>query len=213
MTSLPIYWPGNLDFSTLGSDNAELPWQRVLIERCHTIEPLDTLSQDDAGTDPLVAIDRLAVIQPRGLSPADNVALDDWVRSGGKLLLMLDPVLSGEYALPLGDPARPVDTALIPPVVERWGMEISVVAHDEWDDGITSAQWGPRTVTIIHGGRISKANGDGAPCELYADNVIAHCQIGKGTVTLVADAAVVEHQEAGGGEDPTLTYLLDFAFR
>ena len=64
-----------------------MPWQRTALEAAYAIEPLDTLasvpgiSPDAPETDPLAGLQRLAVIQPRGLSPADNVALDDWVRA------------------------------------------------------------------------------------------------------------------------------------
>ena len=63
-----------------------------MIEARYTLQPLDTLSPvpalspDAPDTDPLAGLERLAVIQPRGLSPADNVALDQWVRGGGRLL-------------------------------------------------------------------------------------------------------------------------------
>ena len=53
MSSLPLYWPIDADFAALANGTAEAPWQRLAIERCHTLVPLDTLSPDAAGTDPL----------------------------------------------------------------------------------------------------------------------------------------------------------------
>ncbi len=144
MTSLPLYWPLDADFAQIASGNIPSPWGRTVIERRFVISPLDTLSpiapigEGDAEIDPLQRLSHIAVIQPRGLSPADNVALDDWVRKGGQLLLVLDPALTGQYDFALGDPRRPTDSALIPPIVARWGLEVS------FDEGQSDA---PRPVS------------------------------------------------------------------
>lgn len=132
MTSLPLYWPLGAGVAEIAVGTAGLPWQRSAIEARYALVPRDTLSPipglspNAPDTDPLAGLDRLAMIQPRGLSPADNVALDNWVRGGGRLLLVLDPALTGEYDLPLGDPRRPVDAALIPPVAARWGWRFGL---------------------------------------------------------------------------------------
>lgn len=89
MTSLPLYWRLGADVADIASGNALVPWQRQAMERRFDLVPLDTLSPipaltpDEPETDPLAELDYLAIIQPRGLSPADNVALDEWVRAGG----------------------------------------------------------------------------------------------------------------------------------
>ena len=113
MTSLPLYWPADAALADIAAGTAPPPWQRRAIEADYRLVPLDTLSPipalspDAPDTDPLAGLGLLAVIQPRGLSPADNVALDDWVRRGGRLLMALDPALTGDYEAPLGDPRRP----------------------------------------------------------------------------------------------------------
>lgn len=130
MSSLPLTWPLDADMEAILGGADPMTWQRLAIGHCYTPVPLDTLSPadgsapEDIAKGPLAQLDRLAIIQPRGLSPADNVALDAWVRAGGRLLLALDPALTGDYDLPLGDPRRPVDAALIPPVVARWGLAV-----------------------------------------------------------------------------------------
>jgi hypothetical protein len=42
--------------------------------------------------------------------------------------------------------------------------------------------------------------------------VVARCSIGEGIVTLVADAAVFEHQSLAGAQGETIENLLRFAF-
>jgi len=205
MSSLPLYWPVSADLGAVANGSAGVPWQREALERDFALEPLDTLapipaaSPDAPPTDPLKGLTRLAIIQPRGLSPADNVALDDWVRAGGHLLLVLDPMLSGEYDLPIGDPRRPVDTAVIPPVVARWGMKVSFAIHESEEGYHTSATMPgggvlprayPGTVDLVP----SPAAGE---CSLH-EGTVARCKVGKGKVTLIADAAIFEHPDLAG---------------
>jgi len=216
MTSLPLYWPIGAELADLTARDAPVPWQRTIIGLDHEIFPLDTLSPVTSAVpggpdhDPLAEFARLAVIQPRGLSPADNVALDEWVRAGGRLLLALDPALTGDYDLPLGDPRRPVDSALIPPVVERWGLAI------RFDEGqplaVIAAPFAGGKMPLALPGRITIADPAKADCVLAAQDAIARCRVGRGRVTLIADAAVFEHAELAGEKGEALAALLGAAF-
>lgn len=196
MTSLPLYWPLGADMQAIASGRVPSPWQRTVMERIFTLEPLDTLSPvpglspDAPETDPLAGLERLAIIQPRGLSAADNVALDDWVRRGGRLLLVLDPMLTGEYDLPLGDPRRPVDAALIPPVVARWGLAIRY--DDTQSAKPVDSAIGTRHLPLILAGEVTIADPAAADCALDAGGSAARCRVGEGEVTLIADAAFLE---------------------
>ncbi len=202
MTSLPLYWPLGADIGEIASGDAGSPWQRIAMEQAYALEPLDTLSPiaalspDAVEADPLAGLTRLAVIQPRGLSPSDNVALDDWVRAGGRLLLVLDPALTGEYDLPLGDPRRPVDAALIPPAVARWGLAVSF--DESQAAGVTTARLGEAALPLALSGRVGVTDPAAARCTLLADGAAARCRVGAGQVTLIADAAVFEHPELAG---------------
>ncbi|KPP90467.1 hypothetical protein [Erythrobacter sp. HL-111] len=218
-TGLPLHRPLDLGIEALARGEGEVPWQRRAIERGYRIVPLDTLAPvpgltgEDPASDPLAALTRLAVIQPRGLSPADNVALDDWVRAGGRLLLVLDPMLTGDYDLPLGDPRRPNAVALIPPVVERWGMK---VMFDETQAAAPRfAEFAGGTLPLALAGRVQQREGAGADCTFAADRALARCRVGEGSVTLLADATLFEHAglaaEAGQGGSAILA-LFDHAF-
>lgn len=216
MTSLPLYWPEGASLADIAVGSAVPPWQRRAIETRFVLVPLDTLSPvpalspDAPDTDPLAGLTRLAVIQPRGLAPADNVALDQWVRGGGRLLLVLDPMLTGEYEAPLGDPRRPVDSALVPPVVARWGMAVSFDAAQE--PAVTQAPLGEGTLPLALAGRIAITAPAAGQCRLLAEGAAARCDVGKGQVTLVADAALFEHPELAGAEGEALLALLGAAF-
>jgi hypothetical protein len=212
MTSLPLYWPLEAGVEDIAAGRAPLPWQRTALEAAYVLEPLDSLAAipgltaDAPATDPLAGLTRLAIIQPRGLSPADNVALDEWVRGGGRLLLVLDPALTGEYDLPLGDPRRPADSALIPPVVARWGL---AVRFDEAQDAkpADSAIAG-RFLPLVLAGEVAIDDPDAADCTLLAGGAAAQCTVGKGAITLIADAALFEHRELAGEGDIHLRRLV-----
>jgi hypothetical protein len=212
MTSLPLYWPLGAGVEEIASGRAPPPWQRTALEMAYVIEPLDSLapipglSANAPATDPLAGLMRLAVIQPRGLSPADNVALDKWVRGGGRLLLALDPALTGEYDLPLGDPRRPADSALIPPVAARWGL---AVRFDEAQgDAVTEQALGETSLPLVLAGEVAIIDPAAAACTLLAGGAAARCVVGKGEVTLIADAALFEHPELAGEGAATLRALV-----
>ncbi|EAQ29293.1 hypothetical protein NAP1_00935 [Erythrobacter sp. NAP1] len=215
MTSLPIYWPLEAEFADLASGNVEVPWQREVIEVRFEIVPLDTLSPipaldpDAPPIDPLEGLKNLAVIQPKGLSPADNVALDEWVKQGGKLLLVLDPLLTGHYHVPLGDPRRPADVALIPPVVARWGLSV------EFDE----EQAPLRSETFDEGSRLELAMAGAirvydaaADCEVTAGAAMVRCKVGEGRVTLLADAAAFEGERTQDGQSASIHGLARYAW-
>lgn len=220
MTSLPLYWDIETGIEQFAQGNGEPTWQRTAISQCYSIVPLDTLSPiaglspEEPETDPLSNLELLAVVQPRGLAPSDNVALDKWVRDGGRLLLVLDPMLTGDYHLPIGDPRRPTDTALIPPVVERWGLTISY--DDEQEPALREAQLSDGHVWLSLHGTIALNNPSQGECALFVNRSIARCAVGEGSVTLIADAASFEHAldevENTKATKPPMISVMDFAF-
>jgi hypothetical protein len=216
MTSLPLYWPLGADLAAIASGRAPAPWQRVVLEERHALVLLDTLSpieglgEGAAEVDPLAGLARLAVIQPRGLAPADNVALDDWLRGGGRLLLVLDPQLTGDYDLPLGDLRRPSDAALIPPVVARWGLAVSF--DEDQGEGVRYARIGAAAIPLRWAGTIAVSEVAAGQCTLLAEGAAARCRVGQGQVTLLADATLFEDQEPSAEARAGIAALLDFAF-
>jgi len=219
MSGLPLYRTLDAGIAEMARGEDEMPWARRVLESRYRLVPLDTLSPipslvpDDPDTDPLSGLDRIAIIQPRGISPADNVALDDWVRGGGRLLLALDPMLTGDYDLPLGDPRRPNTTALIPPVVARWGLEmvfdgtqLATVRSESYPGGM---------LPLALAGELRALADENGSCRFEASGALARCAIGSGQVVLLADAAVFEHRALASGAEKggsALAELFDYAF-
>lgn len=220
MTSLPIYWPEGVEF-TDALDDARIPPVRRELERRYRLTPLDTLSPeaaDQAG--PLAEMERLMIVQPRGLSAADNVALDQWVRGGGRLLYVLDPMLAGQYSFPVSDPRHPTAVGLIPPVITRWGLTM------EFDQlqpmAMRRASYGKGDLPVLMYGKVQlreDAAGESAEardargdCQLLGSGIAAQCTLGEGRVTLIADAALFEFFDYQKDAPAQLRQLAEFAF-
>jgi hypothetical protein len=183
MGTIPLYWGEEAAFGDALSGDARPHWARNQLEKRFALRPLDTLSDTT-----LDNIDLLLLAQPRALTPAENVALDTWVRGGGRLLLFADPMLTGESRFAIGDRRRPQDVILLSPILARWGLRI------EFDD---TQPAGPSVLDAVVPipvnlpGRFTLVEGQGR-CDLAAGDVLARCAVGKGQVVVLADAAVLD---------------------
>lgn len=190
-SSLPVYWGEGADIGVV-IDSGEAGWLRQVLERRFELAPLDALEPET-----LAGLDRLLLAQPRPLAPSENVALDDWVRAGGRALIFADPALTRQSDFALGDKRRPADMVLLSPILARWGLELR---FDEDQPG------GERLLEAIpvhlRGEFIARDGGHLSACEIFKAGLIARCRIGKGNVQLVADAAVLD--EAGSVLDPEM---------
>jgi len=224
MSSLPIYWPEGADLTMVIEGGGQVPWVRSTLEERYELSPLDTLAAAPDGEggqiDPLAGLDRLLIAQPRGLSPADNAALDQWVRGGGRLLFLLDPMLTGRYAVPLGDPSHPVAMGLIPPVMVRWGLGMQFNEAQPLE--VRSESYGSGSIPVLLAGEMLLADPDPeasdeelaarGDCRILGSGIAAQCDVGKGRVTLVADAALLEFSDPPGEAPDQLLALTEFAF-
>ena len=182
LTPLPLVWS-----ESFGLDQPGSPALKAMEER-YRVTAVDLPSQLPAGA-------LLLAAQPRALPAEELVALDEWVRRGGRLVLLADPMLEWQSALPLGDPRRPPiafpDTGLL----RHWGLRLD--APDER---------GPRQSTVagapfltVSPGTLSKT---GAGCEVGDGGLLARCPLGKGQVSIIADADFL-HLGPGGLDGPT----------
>lgn len=131
----------------------------------------------------LRGVAHLLLIQPRLLAPAELVALDDWVKAGGTVTILADPLLRWPDERPLGDPRRPPLTSLLDPLMTHWGLMLE------------AARAGPVERRVLSGGAIIQLAGashftrsKSLPCLLAEEGLIAYCRVGRGRAVLVADA-------------------------
>lgn len=205
MTSLPIYRAPQASVAdALAADEAEAHWLRAELEQRNTLVPLDLI-------DPVILAqtDILLLLQPRALTPAENVALDDWVREGGQVLLIADPMLTSEPTFALGDPRNPQAIALTGPIHARWGLSLQPGTGGDGTERIVEI--GGHAVPVVLGGQFEKrapAGGDPADCALRYQGFLAVCAIGEGRAVLVADATFVERDPAAADAVGALYALL-----
>ncbi len=179
-------------------------WAKAEILRHGPVIPLDTLKAVH-----LAPLRRVAMAQPRPLSPDENVALDAWVRGGGNLLLFADPMLTENSAFALGDKRRPNDLVQLSPILAHWGLSL------EFDENQMATESRMHAlgieVPVNLPGRLLVS--DPAHCRSWGDgNILATCRIGKGRVMVLADAAVLERDDPDSQRVRALAALLSAAF-
>lgn len=144
---------------------------------------------------PLAAVDRvrlddlasLLVIQPRALVPEELVAVDRWVRQGGRAVLLVDPDLRWADARPLGHPLRAPPISLLGPLLDHWGLTLAPAPARSTAD--------PVQRRFVEDGRMIQTAsashfipGQAAHCTLSSGGLVARCMVGRGSAVLVADA-------------------------
>lgn len=217
-TSLPILWAEGDDIRDLLASGAPRSWAGDALAEQGEVVPLDRLV-DAQGQLPLPFDSLLIMAQPRALSPQENLALDSWVRAGGRLLLFVDPMLTQPSRYTLGDPRRPQAMAMLSPILAHWGLELrydpSVQPGERTApfaksvlpvnlpghfrllgiSGDSNAPRGNRGMGMrgdALGDASEGADGTNAACMLESSGILAECRIGKGRVLAVADAALFE---------------------
>ncbi|QKG70139.1 Gldg family protein [Erythrobacter mangrovi] len=189
--TISIYWGEESDVADFLDDTGEPDWVRASLEESFELVPLDALEDDM-----LAAMRFLILAQPRPLAPSENVALDRWVRAGGQALIFADPMLTRHSSFPIGDRRRPQDVVLLSPILARWGLELRF--DDEQPDTEHWVTHARGSIPTRLAGEFALLPGEGAAaCRLSAAGLVARCDIGEGHVTLVADAAVLDGDEAG----------------
>lgn len=182
LTPLPLVWSEQFGLDQPGSPALGR------LEQDYKVTPVDLPSQLPPGA-------LLLAAQPRALPAAELVALDAWVRRGGRLLLLADPVLEWPSELPLGAAGRaPIafpDTGLL----QHWGLRLQ--APDE--RGPRQASLGGQPILTVSPGTLVRTGG---ACAIEDNGLLARCRPGKGRATIIADADFL-NLGGGGLDGPT----------
>jgi hypothetical protein len=140
----------------------------------------------------------LLMAQPRAQTAENLEALDGWVRQGGRLLLLADPLLEWPSRRPLSDLTRPplmfMDTGLL----AHWGLRLD--APDE--RGVAKRRLARYTIVTVSPGTLHGA------CKLSSDFLVAQCRIGAGEATIVADADFLDTVRLGSAARNNINGLL-----
>lgn len=140
----------------------------------------------------------LLMAHPLPQTAENLVALDDWVRGGGHLLLFADPMLEWPSKLPLGDPLRPPPMFMDTGLLAHWGLRLD--APDR--RGPVERKLGDFEIVAVSPGRLVGG------CEISPDALVARCRVGKGEATIVADADILNADQLGPKANHNLDGLL-----
>ena len=200
LTALPLMWGDEFALDQPKSPAIER------LQREYQLKSIDLPSQ-------LPENGLLLAAQPRALPAEELVALDAWVRRGGRLVLLADPMLEWTSKRPIGDRLRPplqyADTGLL----QHWGLRLDapeqrgsrLVRHN------APERLGDKAVNLrvmtISPGSLAKQEGT---CSINFEGLYAECAVGKGWVWVIADADWLNEQlvsSAGGDMDINLFAL------
>lgn len=176
MTALPIIWGEKGAFDPESRPAAAY----MALQREFTIQPLDYLDEASLASGQL-----LFLAQPRALAPSELAVLDQWVRSGGRALILTDPWLAWPTQLPLGDVRRPPPVGLLGPLLGHWGLRLEPPQQPGLVIVDRRGQQGIRRLAMAAPGRFAT---DESECQMGAAPYLARCRIGEGEAILLADA-------------------------
>ncbi|QDP19166.1 hypothetical protein [Sphingomonas xanthus] len=170
LTSLPLMFGDSFGLEAGGSAVLDR------LDRRYTVTPIAVTDRAS-----LLGKALLLMAHPRAQPAEALVDLDRWVREGGRLLLLADPLLEWPSSRPLGDLLRPppgfADTGLL----NHWGLALQVAP----ERGPVRIPVGRSGLIAVSPGRLST---NSSSCALSAAGLIARCRIGSGRVTIIADA-------------------------
>jgi hypothetical protein len=126
------------------------------------------------------------------------VVLDQWIRRGGRLLLLADPRLEWPSKQPLGDLTRPPPMFMDTGLLAHWGLRLD--APDQ--PGAEKRKLGGYTIVAASPGSLHGA------CSISADELVARCRVGGGIAIVVADADLLETDRLGPDAQHNLDGLL-----
>ncbi len=188
MSSISLQW-GEADLGAVAKGEAEPDPLVPKLAQFGQLQFVDSIAALQAAK-PEIAI----LIQPRALSPDELARLDSWVQAGGRLLLFADPALHWPSGLPFGDPARPLFTSMLSPMLAHWGLELAL-PMDATEEAVEFDYQDKQLVMVLPGiWQPTKAGKAVGNCRIDANSRFAECRPGKGQAILIADADMLHHE-------------------
>jgi hypothetical protein len=187
LTSLPLLF--NEDFSLAGGSPA-----LKRLETRYRVVPISVTDPPELGKGQL-----LLMAHPLAQPAEDLVSLDQWVRRGGRVLLLADPLLEWPSKRPLGDPLRPPPMFMDTGLLAHWGLRLD--APDQ--RGPAHRKLGGFDVLTVSPGSLSGS------CSISEDRLVAECRVGKGKAIVVADADLLDSDRLGREAAHNLDGLLE----
>jgi hypothetical protein len=186
LTSLPLVFSDQ--FSLQGGSPA-----LTALQRRYRVVPISVTSPAELRKSRL-----LLMAHPLAQTAENLVALDEWVHAGGRVLLLADPMLEWPSSRPLGDRLRPPPMFMDTGLLTHWGLRLDA---PERRGAQKRKLAGFEVLTDSPGALAGK-------CDVSSDRLVAHCRIGKGRATVVADADLLDVGRLGADAPHNLDALL-----
>lgn len=178
LSGLPLRWAGEGDLSAMLERGAADDPALVRLERTHRIALVDSLADH---VPPAGAV--LLLAHPRALSPQDLVAIDAFVRGGGRALILADALSGWPAPHPTGDSRNPPVTSLLTPLLDHWGITLGAAPTGE--SKAQALDVDGRRLRLFSAGRFETLP---PGCTAQAGPHILRCRVGTGEAWLVGDA-------------------------
>ena len=187
VTTLPLLFPEQ--FTLQGSGSKAL----TSLETRYRVIPVATTSAESLKEGRL-----LLMSHPLAQTAEALVDLDNWVRAGGRVMLLADPKLDWPSERPLGDKLRPPPAFADTGLLKHWGLSL----HPPTQSGPQPRELAGRQILTASPGSLTGS------CETEDDGFLARCRIGRGRVTVVADVDILNVEQLEGTTDSNLDALL-----
>ena len=187
VSALPLFWPEGAEARDLLVDGAG----EALLSTLPPVTHHAARAIDHVDAAALEGLDALLLAQPRLLQPQELVQLDQWVREGGRMVVLADPLLVWPSELPSADPRRPPLTSLLDPLLTHWGLRLEPARQGVERRLLASGH----ALMLVDASRFTLlpvTRESGAACRLAEHGLMALCRIGRGEVRLVADADMLD---------------------
>ena len=175
VTSLPLLFGESFSIEAAGSSTLKA------LETRYRVVPIGVTDAASLRQGKL-----LLMAHPLAQPAEELVALDQWVRGGGRVLLLADPALDWPSELPLGDRLRPPPMFMDTGLLGHWGLRLD--APDK--RGPAEREVDGRSVELGSPGILVGS------CQKDGDGLVARCRLGNGRATVIADADFLNAREA-----------------
>ncbi|MGQ2935733.1 MAG: Gldg family protein [Sphingopyxis sp.] len=178
LTGLPLRWSASPSIAAMIAEGTNDDPALARLAAAGPVSLVDSLADHvppPGGT--------LLIAHPRALAPQELVAIDAFVRGGGRAVVLADALSGWPARHPLGDPRNAPVTSLLTPLLDHWGVTLGAAPAQE-SKPLPVDVAGAR-LRLFSAGRLDRLP---TACRAYADRRAAQCRIGQGEVWLVGDA-------------------------
>lgn len=177
LTGLPLRWSAGDDMAAMIAAGTNEDPALIRLRARGPVRLVDSLVDH-----PPPPGGALLLAHPRALAPRDLVAIDAFVRGGGRAVILADALTGWPMRHPIGDPRNPPVTSLLTPLLDHWGVTLAAAPAGEKG---RLAQVEDARLRLFSAGRFERLP---SACQAFADRRVARCPIGRGEAWLVGDA-------------------------